>query len=63
MFLLFDKESSSSDVEDILYYINSIIVLEKEVRRDIGLSSICENMKKEMQFVVSSIFKYISLTD
>ena len=56
MFLIFDKESSSSDIDDILYYINSIIVLEKEVRKSVGLSSICENLKKDMQFVVSGIW-------
>lgn len=53
-FGIFDADSSSSDVDHIIYYLNSLAVLEKEVRRDLGIAKFVEEMKQSLQFAVSS---------
>lgn len=54
LFSIFDESSSCRDVEDILFYLNSLVVLEKDVRREVGIAPIVEEMKKMLQFSVSS---------
>lgn len=54
LFSVFDESSSCRDVEDISFYLNSLVVLEKDVRREVGIAPIVEEMKKMLQFSVSS---------
>lgn len=44
------------DTVNIIYYLNSIVVLEKEVRRDLGLASLVKELKTDVENAVSSRF-------
>ena len=44
------------DTVNILYYLNSIVVLEKEVRRDLGLASLVKELKNDVENAVSCRF-------